>query len=252
MSYKNIEEYSLNAWPALQSFLYDGWLLRFAAGYTKRSNSINPIYWGESRKVEAKIKHCESIYSGMNLDTIFKITPFVTARKLDRILDTMQYIVVEPSSVKILNLSSIEQPQPGNHVTISAEFTDEWARVLSSFNSLSMRTIEITKQLLSTSFLTKGFFTLYYDGIPAACGIGVIEQGYVGLFDIVTGHEYRNRGFGKQLILHILKWAKMYGATHSYLQVVQGNEAAIKLYKKLGYREIYTYWYRYRKLELGQ
>jgi ribosomal protein S18 acetylase RimI-like enzyme len=42
----------------------------------------------------------------------------------------------------------------------------------------------------------------------------------------------------------------MNGATYSYLQVVKGNEAAIKLYKKLGYREIYTYWYRYKKLEL--
>lgn len=63
--YKNLEEYSLNAWPALQSFVYDGWLLRFAAGYTKRSNSINPIYKGESKKVLDKIKYCESIYSSM-------------------------------------------------------------------------------------------------------------------------------------------------------------------------------------------
>lgn len=247
--YKNIEEYSLNAWPALQSFVCDGWLLRFAAGYTKRSNSISPIYVGESKKVLDKIKYCESIYSGLNMDTIFKISPFVTAKKIDRILEDMQYVMVEPSSVKLLNLSKIEEPQH-NHVTISTEFTDEWAQILSSFNNLSATTIEITKQLLSTSFLTKGFFTLYDGDIPVACGVGVIEQNYVGLFDIITGYPYRNKGYGKQLILNILKWAKLNGATHSYLQVVKGNESAIKLYRKLGYREVYTYWYRYKKLRL--
>lgn len=120
--------------------------MRFAAGYTKRSNSINPIFMGESKKVVDKIRYCESIYTGMNLDTIFKITPFVTAKKIDKILEGMQYEIVEPSSVKILNLSRIEEPEH-NHVTISPEFTDEWAHILSDFNNLSA-TIEITKQLL--------------------------------------------------------------------------------------------------------
>ena len=39
-----IEELSLSAWPPLQTMVLDGWVLRFAEGYTKRPNSVNPLY----------------------------------------------------------------------------------------------------------------------------------------------------------------------------------------------------------------
>jgi len=38
------EELSLNAHPSLQTQVYDGWILRYANGYTSRANSINPLY----------------------------------------------------------------------------------------------------------------------------------------------------------------------------------------------------------------
>ena len=40
---RTLEELSMNALPALQTMLYGGWVLRFANGYTRRANSINPI-----------------------------------------------------------------------------------------------------------------------------------------------------------------------------------------------------------------
>ena len=33
------------------------------------------------------------------------------------------------------------------------------------------------------------------------------------------------------------------GAHHSYLQVVQTNDIAVNLYKKLGFEKLYSYWY---------
>lgn len=247
--HKKIEEFSLNAWPALQTFLYDGWLLRFADGYTKRSNSISPIYHNHEQslqEIEEKIRGCESLYSQVGLNTVFKITPFVIPEHLDSILEQQSYEVLDLTSVRILDLSEMEEPET-NNVTIHTEISNTWLEVVSSLNNLTKAHTEITRKLLSSSYLKKGFFTLYEDSIPVACGVGVIEQDYVGLYDIVTDHKYRNRGYGRELVLHILKWAKANGARHSYLQVLHSNEPANRLYERLGYREIYTYWYRRKK-----
>lgn len=61
MMIQKIEELSLNAWPSLQTIVYDGWILRFAEGYTRRSNSINPIYLS-TISIEDKIHKCSVFF----------------------------------------------------------------------------------------------------------------------------------------------------------------------------------------------
>ena len=58
-----IEERSLNAHPAIETQFYDGWVLRFAGGYTKRANSVNPLYVG-ALPLDEKIAFCEGYTHG--------------------------------------------------------------------------------------------------------------------------------------------------------------------------------------------
>ena len=74
MLIRSIEELSLNAWPALNTAFYDGWVLRFAEGYTRRANSINPLYPSTLDPIE-KIRVCEEIYAARGQDIVFKLTP---------------------------------------------------------------------------------------------------------------------------------------------------------------------------------
>ncbi len=77
-----------------------------------------------------------------------------------------------------------------------------------------------------------------------AVGLGVADTGFVGLYDLVTEKEFRNRGFGKQLVLNLLDWGKQHGARRAYLQVMLDHTPALHLYSKLAFKEIYQYWYR--------
>ncbi|HFL2538672.1 TPA: hypothetical protein ACG3G9_003832, partial [Clostridioides difficile] len=88
--HKIIEELSLNHWQSLSTLFYDGWILRFANGFTKRANSIQPIY-DSTHDVFAKIDECERIYASNQLSTIFKITPFIQPDHLDQLLQDRGY-----------------------------------------------------------------------------------------------------------------------------------------------------------------
>lgn len=77
-----------------------------------------------------------------------------------------------------------------------------------------------------------------------ACGLGVLDGECFGLFDLVTAPKLRRRGLGLRLVSGMLDWARSRGASSAYLQVVEGDRPARHLYRKLGFEELYHYWYR--------
>ena len=75
MQIQTLEELSLNALCPLQLILDDGWILRFANGFTKRANSITPLYPGmKEESLIEKIDRSRRIYQSFNLPTIFRLT----------------------------------------------------------------------------------------------------------------------------------------------------------------------------------
>jgi GNAT superfamily N-acetyltransferase len=81
-------------------------------------------------------------------------------------------------------------------------------------------------------------------GILVSMGMAVLEHDMVGLFDILTTEHMRNQGFGTELINGLLQWAQINEARSAYLQVVESNKPAIRLYEKLGFKTVYKYWYK--------
>ena len=245
---KSIEEITLNTWPALQTVIAGGWLLRYANGYTKRANSVNPLYFEAEGNVYKQIQFAESYYSRLHLDTVFKMTPFAAPGDLDKILEILGYTIHDPCYVMTLDLGTISSPAIDT-IKIEHHLEEEWLDHFAAFSHLSPEHKDIARRMFAQSTFTQGFATLYHGGVPIACGVGVIQHPFIGLYDIVTQEGYRKQGFGEQLVLHLLQWGRLQGATQSFLQVLQQNEPAMRLYQKLGYKIAYPYWYRIKKLE---
>jgi ribosomal protein S18 acetylase RimI-like enzyme len=90
------------------------------------------------------------------------------------------------------------------------------------------------------------YAVLYHGEAPVACGMGVLEHNIFGLFDIITDPDQRQQGYGTQLVQGMLAWARSHGAAGAYLQVVGDNQVARHMYERLGFRDLYHYWYRVR------
>ena len=242
-----IEELSLNHWQPLSTLLYDGWLLRFAKGYTKRANSVNPIHYS-TFDLNQKIEECEKIYSNNDLRTTFKITPFVKPANLDDILEEKGYSPIDYTSVQTLDLEGVPEPTLLS-VKLEENMNLEWLDHFCRLNHVEEKHRGTMMQMLSNIPTKKCFISLYNQEQVVACGLGVIEREYIGLYDIVTDMICRNQGFGKQLILNLLKWGKENGAKYSYLAVLLNNNPALRLYSKIGFSEVYSYWYRVKETD---
>lgn len=249
----HLEELSLNAWPGHQTLLYDGWLLRFAGGYTRRANAVHPLY--ESSGViplEEKIKSCEEIYASKGLPVIFKLTPACRPPELDQILAARGYSQFDLVSVQTAALAAISLEFPQSDPKKAAEtevfqdsiLSQDWLPAWLSLSNTAPDHFTNVEKLLSNIGPDRCFMRLERAGQPVAAGLAVYERGHVGLFDIVTDINSRRQGLGKRLVIELLRWGKSKGADTSYLQVLGLNTPAVQLYSTLGYKEVYKYWYR--------
>jgi len=237
-----IEELSLNAWPSLQTMLYDGWVIRFANGYTKRANSVNPLY-ASTLDLDEKIRFCKRIYQSNKLPVVFKMTPAVCPDHLEKRLSAGGYRQDSPTSVQVMGLGSVDAQGTGE-VNLQEILAEEWLDDFCRMNAVAESHRETLRQILINIVPRHCFVSLKSDEKAIACGLGVLQSGYIGLFDIVTDAASRNRGYGQKIVNSILAWGRQNGAREAYLQVMLDNATALHLYSKIGFVEKYQYWYR--------
>jgi N-acetylglutamate synthase len=236
---RRIEEASLNAWPAMQQLLLDGWLLRFARGFTKRANSVTPLFRGE-QPLEGKVRFCENAYARERLQCIFRLTSIADLEALDALLAHRGYVYRDPTDVLILPLTV----RPPMSVQFNLVPTERWLGAYSNLTGMPETARALHGAILRGIPLPCAYAVIGPPEAPLACGLAVLEDDLVGLFDVVAHPGARRAGHGNAVVTSLLAWAFDQGARHAYLQVVADNQPARGLYAQLGFQLLYRYWYR--------
>lgn len=244
---RTIEELTINAFPALQTEIYDGWILRFSNGYTYRANCICPIYSSEESPSK-KIHFCEKKYMNKGMSPIFKITSG-TDGEIDKALDNDGYIKVKTVNIMYSLIETMVIDNAGG-IEVTNCIDDEWLNAavrLSGIQEESLQEIQrkILKNIVSNLVCVKAKM----NGVIIGCGLGIIDNGYIGLYNIHVDENYRRMGIGLNICKTILKAGIENNVNKAYLQVHSLNDKAINMYHKLGFQTLYTYWFREKKQE---
>jgi ribosomal protein S18 acetylase RimI-like enzyme len=221
--------------------LLDGWVLRFAGGYTKRANSVNPLY-ASTMPAEAKLATCEQLYAAARLPCIFRLSDAGPEAGLDALLEARGYAMFERSLVLARPLDADDDRDAAQAPEMMT--VDVWLDHYLRLSNANPHTRPAHQAILGNIATPHIRATRSRAGKVVACGLAVCQGPYAGIFDLIVDPAERRQGHGRALVESLLAWAYNQGAQQACLQVVGHNDRAIGLYHALGFRQAYTYWYR--------
>jgi len=231
------EQRIVNAWPAQDTLLLPGWVVRFAAGYSGRANSASAIAAGAALS-DADFELIEGLYRAAGLPPCVRLTPLIepaTAARIERrgyrLKDASLGMIAEACAVAV-----------GPAVEIAPHADAAWVRGVSARQTGTKKDADAAlAAIVSRIRLPAAFATLRLDGRAVGYGMTVVERGMAEIGAIVIDEAVRGQGLGRQLVGGLMAWAAGNGASKAYLQVEQGNAPALALYARLGFRELYRY-----------
>ncbi|WP_448951893.1 GNAT family N-acetyltransferase [Labrys neptuniae] len=243
---RRVEEACLNGWPALTTMIFDGWLLRFSRGYTKRANSVS-LLWPGTRPLAAKIRACEALYARQGLPPIFRLSTTST-EDIGAALDEAGYGAGEDeTAVLYRDLAATPPSGDSDGAFVQPDPDDGWFEAHDRIQGLSAAAAADSRALFGALTVPAGYaVSLTGTGSVAAVAFGALHDGIVCLNSVATAPDFRRQGHARRAVNALLAWARCdHAATAACLPVVACNQGARTLYQSLGFStEISRYFYR--------
>lgn len=235
-----LESRLVNAWPCFETELCEGWLLRFAEGYSKRANSATPIVPGAALDPDL-VRHIAGCFETRGIAPCFRLTG-AEDPGCDAALAASGYERHDPSLVMVAALGA--DLGTDEEVRIGPAPKPRWIAAAAAAYGGDKSNADTLGRIVRLIRQPAAFATLSVDEEDAAWGLAVAERGHVGLYDIVIAPHLRGLGLGRRLVRALMNWGRGQGAARGYLQVRETNEIARQLYGSLGFETAYRYTHR--------
>jgi len=136
---------------------------------------------------------------------------------------------------------------PEGDITFYNKPVEEWLCPYFEYEGFSQKSQTTYRRMLDKICIKADYLAIRDQGKIVALASSAMERGYLLIQNVVVHPDYRRKGYGKLLCKALMAKGKSHGAKTAWLQVVQTNEGACKLYDGLGFKKVYTY--RYLKKE---
>lgn len=241
---REIEPLARRAFPALEEERHEGWIFRASGGTTRRANSVHAE--GPVRDVGEAVAAARAWYARRGLPLRLYLHSASEPEGLAARLAGEGWAVEGGALVLVASLAARAPTvrERGNPpVRLDPEPSQAWLDRFCGWRALTGPDRANHAAILARLPAGRVFATAGGD-LPRSVGVGVVEAGWLGLFEIVTDPAARRQGWGRQVVEDILEWGTRSGARRAYLQVTADNAAARPLYARLGFATAYAYEYR--------
>lgn len=218
--------------------LLGGWLLRADSGFTHRANSVLPLR-APRMPLDEALAIAQAWYATRGLPLQIHV-PTEARRLLDAELAERGWAAEMLTQVRTARLDAVPASTDSPPVEIADAPSDEWLALYRGGGGLAP-----SARALLARHDTVAFAGLRIDGRVAAVGRGVVDEAWLGVMAVEVDPAYRRQGLASAMMTGLWQWGAARGALRSYLQVEAANEAAGRLYEKLGYAIHHEYHYRY-------
>ncbi len=240
-----VEDAGLNASAPPAQWWIDGWLVRAWPGKARRARCVNALAPG-LLPLSERLAAAERVCAEHGVPLIFRITPFTQPASLDAELAAWGFQVVDPTLVLVMPKVQglVPGPIPAD-VQLQPLDSETFAEAVGALRGTPpAHRLGHARRLLHSPVPHRALaLRSTADGRVLACAQMALEPPWVGLYDVFTHPEARNRGFARLLCEHLLSQGLSLGGTAAYLQVDAANSPALAVYRRLGFEPGYRYHY---------
>ncbi|MCZ3386067.1 MAG: GNAT family N-acetyltransferase [Actinomycetia bacterium] len=239
----SVEAIAAEAWQPLEREGLGDWVLRAAAGFTGRANSVLPL-GDPGMPVDEALAVVKQWYTARSLPSLIQL-PLPLLADLDLQLSERGWERDHTVAVMVCDIAQllITTHQAPESATVDISGTPD-AAWLASF-----RYGETPVPVSVVPIMTRAVHPVFASarsssGDTLAIGRGAIIGPWLAITAVEVAAPYRRSGLGTSVLGALARYASIHGSRHVLLQVAHDNPNARSLYDRLGFVAHHDYVYR--------
>jgi N-acetylglutamate synthase len=242
----SLERIAAQAWQPLESETLGNWMLRAAAGFTGRANSVLPL-GDPGLPLDDALAAVGQWYAERSLPATIQL-PLPLHADLDAALADRRWqrhgaVAVLACDLDPLRMAAHQAPEPTTPATVDITAAPDQAWLA------TFRYGDTPVPVVAVPMMTNTDQPLFVSargptGDTLGIARGAITRRWLGITAVEVVPGSRRQGLGRQLIAALAEEAARHGCRHVWLQVAHDNPGARALYDQLGFVAHHDYVYR--------